>query len=64
MGMNKIEEVLYEAYNIGKYKEVLSMSKELGKEFPFLEMSDLFEKAFNMVREETINDIKKKTITN
>jgi len=60
MGMNKIEEVLYEAYNIGRYKEVLIMSKKLSKEFPFLEMSDLFEKSLHMVKEKIIFDIKKK----
>ena len=55
--MNKIEEVLYEAYNIVRYKEVLIMSKKLSKEFPFLEMSDLFEKSLHMVKEKIIFDI-------
>ena len=35
MGMNKIEEFLYEAYNIGRYKEVLIMSKNYLKNFRF-----------------------------
>ena len=39
MGVNKIE-ILYEAYDMGKYHQVIRLGNKISKEYPSIDLSD------------------------
>ena len=47
--MANVEEVLYEAHNLGLYEEVMKESKKLNKKHPHMEVGDRMEMALNNI---------------
>ncbi|MDC1024639.1 hypothetical protein OAR04_01785 [Flavobacteriales bacterium] len=52
MGIDKIEDLLYKAHEIGIYHEVISLANKLGQENPSMVVSDKLELAFRKIKEE------------
>ena len=52
--MANVEDILYEAHNLGIYKEVMKESKKIAKKKPYMEVADRMDKALHIV----INKIK------
>ena len=47
--MANVEEILYEAHNLGLYEEVMKESKKLNKKHPHMEVGDRMEMALNNI---------------
>ena len=52
MGVDKTEEILYKAHEIGIYHEVISLTNKIGDEYPLLVVSDKLELAFHKIKDE------------
>ena len=50
MGMNKIEEILYEAYAMGKYHEVIRLANKIGKEYPSIDLSEKLQLSLKKIK--------------
>ena len=50
MGVNKIEEILYEAYDMGKYHEVIRLANKISKEYPSIDLSDKLRLALEKIK--------------
>ncbi len=47
--VDKVEDTLYEAHNLGIYNKVMRESKKLAKKYPHMEVGDRLELALNKV---------------
>lgn len=54
--MANVEDILYEAHNLGLYDEVMAESKKLAKKHPHMEVGDRMEKALDKVKNEKVMD--------
>ena len=50
MGLNKIEEILYEAHDMGKYHEVIRLANKISKEYPSIDLSDKLRLALEKIK--------------
>ena len=50
MGVNKIEEILYEAFDMGKYHEVIRLANKISKEYPTIDLSDKLQLALKKIK--------------
>ena len=52
MGVDKTEEILYMAHEIGIFYEVISLTNKIGDEYPLMLVSDKLELAFHKIKDE------------
>ena len=55
MGVDKTEEILYKAHEMGIYHEVIGLANKLGQEYPLMVVSDKLELAFHKIKDEKNN---------
>ena len=56
--MANVEDILYEAHNLGIYKEVMKESKKIAKKKPYMEVADRMDKALTKVKNKISHDMK------
>jgi len=52
--VNKIEEILYEAYDMGKYHEVIRLANKISKENPSIDLSDKLQLALKKIKKQKL----------
>ena len=52
MGVDKTEEILYKAHEIGIFHEVIDLVNKMGEQYPLMAVSDKLELALNKIKEE------------
>ena len=52
MGVDKTEEILYKAYEMGIYHEVIDLANKIGDQYPLMVVSDKLELALHKIKEE------------
>ena len=55
MGVDKTEEILYKAHEMGIYHEVISLTNKIGDEYPLMLVSDKLELVFHKIKDEKNN---------
>ena len=52
MGVDKTEEILYKAHEMGIYHEVIDLANKIGEQYPLMVVSDKLELALHKIKEE------------
>ena len=52
MGVDKTEEILYKAHEMGIYHEVIDLANKIGEQYPLMVVSDKLELALQKIKEE------------
>lgn len=50
---DKVEDILYEAHNLGIYNKVMRESKKLAKKHPHMEVGDRLELALGVIKKQS-----------
>lgn len=56
--MANVEDILYEAHNLGLYDKVMKESRKLAKKHPHMEVGDRMEKALTKVKGKILHNMK------
>jgi len=52
MGVDKTEEILYKAHEMGIFHEVIGLANKIGEQYPLMVVSDKLELALHKIKEE------------
>jgi hypothetical protein len=52
MGVDKTEEILYKAHEMGIFHEVIILTSKIGDKYPLMVVSDKIEIAFHKIKDE------------
>jgi hypothetical protein len=52
MGVDKTEEILYKAHEMGIFHEVISLANKIGEQYPPMVVSDKLELALHKIKDE------------